>query len=105
VYVRGFPSEQGKWLISANGGTRPSWRRDGRELFYMSPEGMLTAVDIAAAASGFRPGIPRPLFQTIGSTAYAATADGRRFLMKAPVEDASPPGINVVLNWPQLLRK
>ena len=42
VYVRGFPSGEGKWLISANGGTRPSWRRDGRELFYMSPEGMLT---------------------------------------------------------------
>ena len=39
VYVRGFPSGEGKWLISANGGTMPSWRRDGRELFFLSPEG------------------------------------------------------------------
>ena len=105
VYVRGFPSGEGKWLISSNGGTRPSWRRDGRELFYMSPEGMLTAVEIASGASGIRPGAARPLIHTDGASAYAATADGQRFLMKAPIEEESPSGINVVMNWPQLVRK
>jgi len=104
VYVRGFPAGEGKWLISSSGGTRPSWRRDGRELFYMSPEGMLMTVAISTAASGIRPGAARPLFQTRGA-AYAAAADGNRFLMKAPIEDASPPGINIVMNWPQQLRK
>jgi eukaryotic-like serine/threonine-protein kinase len=104
VYVRGFPSGEGKWLISANGGTRPSWRRDGRELFYLSPEGMLMAVEIAPLASSIRPGVSRPLFQTAGTSDYAATADGKRFLMKAPVEDASPSGISVIMNWPQQLR-
>ncbi|MBZ5632409.1 MAG: hypothetical protein LAO55_04705 [Acidobacteriia bacterium] len=105
VYVRGFPPREGKWLISSNGGTDPSWRRDGRELFYMSPEGVLTAVEIAPAGSGIRPGIAHALFQTRGHTVYAAAADGRRFLMKAPVEDASPPGVNVIMNWSQQLRK
>ena len=105
VYVRGFPSEEGKWLISASGGTRPYWRRDGRELFYMSPEGMLTAVEIAATAAGFRPGVSHPLFHTVGRTAFGAAADGKRFLMQAPLEEGSPPAINVVLNWPQQLRK
>ena len=56
VYVRSFPSGEGKWLISTNGGTRPSWRRDGRELFYISPEGMLTAVEISAVSSGYTTG-------------------------------------------------
>jgi Tol biopolymer transport system component len=105
VYVRGFPAGEGKWLISSSGGTRPSWRRDGRELFYMSPEGMLMTVAISTAASGIRPGAARPLFHTRGGDVYAAAADGNRFLMKAPIEDASPPGINIVLNWPLQLRK
>jgi Tol biopolymer transport system component len=105
VYVRGFPSGEGKWLISSSGGTHPSWRSDGRELFYVSPDGTLTAVGIASSASGIRPDVARPLFRTRGATRYSATTDGQRFLMKTRVEDESPPSINVLLNWHQLLRK
>jgi eukaryotic-like serine/threonine-protein kinase len=36
IYVVPFLHGSGKWLISANGGTRPRWRRDGKELFYLS---------------------------------------------------------------------
>jgi Tol biopolymer transport system component len=105
VYIRGFPPGEGKWLISSNGGTHASWRRDGRELFYMSPEGVLMAVEIAPAGSGIRPGIAHALFQTLGASAYAAASDGKRFLINAAIEDQSPPGINVIMNWSQLLRK
>jgi Tol biopolymer transport system component len=62
VYLRGSPSGDGKWLISSSGGTSPSWRRDGRELFYVAPDGTLTAVGIASSASGIRPDVARPLF-------------------------------------------
>jgi hypothetical protein len=32
--------DTGRWQISTDGGTRPHWRRDGRELFYdVSPDG------------------------------------------------------------------
>ena len=105
VYVRGFPAGDGKWLVSSTGGTLPSWRRDGRELFYQSPDGMLMAVAMMTAASSVQPGAARPLFQTLNASEYAATADGTRFLMKAPPEDEGPSGINVVMNWTQLLRK
>jgi Tol biopolymer transport system component len=38
VYVRPFPAASGgKWIISKGGGTQPRWRRDGKELFYISP--------------------------------------------------------------------
>ncbi len=34
VYVRPFPSLEGKWQISADGGQEPVWARSGKELFY-----------------------------------------------------------------------
>ena len=36
VYVRPFPGQGGKVLVSQNGGSEPVWSRDGRELFYRS---------------------------------------------------------------------
>ncbi len=34
VYVTPFPTSGERWKVSTNGGERPTWRRDGRELFY-----------------------------------------------------------------------
>jgi hypothetical protein len=34
--VRTFPNPSGKWQVSKNGGRLPRWRRDGKELFYVS---------------------------------------------------------------------
>ena len=36
VYVTPFPTGDGKWLVSSNGGSQPRWRADGRELFYLT---------------------------------------------------------------------
>ena len=47
IYVRPFPGvEEGRWQVSTAGGDRPSWARDGRELFYLSAEGSLMRVSI-----------------------------------------------------------
>jgi Tol biopolymer transport system component len=63
VYVRPFPliATAGKWMISSGGGTQPRWRRDGKELFYISPDGKLMAVDVTELPT-FRSGSPKPLF-------------------------------------------
>jgi hypothetical protein len=53
----------GKWLISANGGSQPRWREDGKELYYLAPDGKLMAVEIATSPV-FRAGVPKALFQT-----------------------------------------
>ena len=39
VYVTSFPDRGGKMLISKDGGTYPRWRRDGKEIFYVAPDG------------------------------------------------------------------
>jgi Tol biopolymer transport system component len=112
VYVQTFPNPQGgKWMISRDGGIQPRWRRDGRELFFISAESKMMAVDITTAPV-FTPGIPKLLFdapiwgggQTNNVTRYDVSADGKRFLINAaPVEARGAP-ITVVVNWEGILK-
>ena len=60
VYVRRFPSGEGKWQVSTQGGVQPEWRRDGRELFYLAPDGNLVAATITRADTGFETRPPQP---------------------------------------------
>ncbi len=50
VYVQTFPASGGKWQISANGGSQPWWRSDGKELYYLSADGKLMAVEVMRSA-------------------------------------------------------
>ena len=111
VYVQPYPGPGGKRQISTDGGTEPVWNRNGRELFYRSGNRMM-AVDIAIQPS-FAAGKPRTLFEgpylptaaTIPN--YDVSADGQRFLMLKPSEQAqsAPTQINVVLNWFEELKQ
>ncbi len=115
IYVRPFSlnpgtTAAGKWLISQSGGVRPRWRADGKELYYLGPDGTLMAVAVGASPS-LRVGVPKALFraplQTIQSferPAWDVTKDGRRFLF-AVETTPSERVFNVVLNWTSLLKK
>src|SRR5215469_12701935 len=52
----------GKWTVSTTGGTQPRWRGDGKELFYVAPDGKLMAVEIKASVTTFDRGAPQALF-------------------------------------------
>ena len=47
VYVQAFPGPGRKSQVSVAGGYEPRWRPDGKELFYIAPDGRLMAVTIA----------------------------------------------------------
>ena len=95
----------------ALGGFEPIWRRDGKELFYLTPDNQLMAVPVNTDAASFQAGIPKPLFQaTLVPIAnwrniYFPSPDGQRFLMLTPEGQAKPEPITVVVNWPALLKK
>jgi serine/threonine protein kinase len=113
IYVRHFPdANAGKWQISTGGGDQPYWRQDGKELYYLSPEGALMSVEIRLEPT-FNAGVPTQLFQTnvvpqglIGSdrNQYAVSADGQRFLVNSSPSQAVFSPINVLFNWPKLLK-
>ena len=44
MYVRAFPSGEGKKRVSIGGGLEPQWRGDGKELFYLSSDRNLMSV-------------------------------------------------------------
>lgn len=106
IYVQTIPASGAKYQISSAGGTAPTWRRDGKELFYVSSDQKLMAVPMALGAR-VEPGTPQELFSSVGLTGYAPTRDGQRFLVNAPTggEGAAAPPITVVLNWTAGLKK
>ena len=109
IYVIPFPAADQKRQISTNGGAQPRWRQDGKELYYLSPDGKMMAVDIKADTR-IESGIPRMLFDTELNVAptldqYAVTADGQRFLLLKPAVVSSTSPFTVILNWPALLKK
>jgi len=52
AYVSSFPSGNGKWQISTNGGNDPHWRRDGKELFFISWDDILMSAEIISGQNG-----------------------------------------------------
>jgi DNA-binding winged helix-turn-helix (wHTH) protein/Tol biopolymer transport system component len=111
VYVQAFPGLGAKRAISAGGGSEPQWRRDGRELFYLSDDGVLMSVDVTPGEP-LQVSRPTTLFRTPIPIAgemytrrnhYIPDADGRRFLLTA-ASDAQE-AITVLVNWTARLRR
>jgi hypothetical protein len=105
VYVERYPELGEKRQVSIGGGGQPQWRADQQELFYLSADRAVSAVAIDASA-GLAFGTPRALFRAsvAGNPAdarelYAAAADGSRFLLESPVEEASDRPITVIVDW------
>jgi serine/threonine-protein kinase len=119
VYVRPFPDvERGRWQVSTAGGRTPVWSRDGRELFYHAPDGVVMGVRVDGGAS-FAASAPVPIVQ--GAYAYTfnapspdasfggfaarsfdVAADGRFLMLKPLPDDEEAPAassIIVVQNW------
>src|SRR5262249_25136480 len=46
VYVQSFPAGGNEIQISSNGGSQPRWRKDGKELFYLTPDNKLMTVAV-----------------------------------------------------------
>jgi Tol biopolymer transport system component len=113
VFVQPFVATGAKWQVSNAGGSDPHWRRDSRELFYVSLDGKLMAAQVRGGPSSFEVSGREALFQTRGPTArgpllftnYASAADGQRFLFNTVVGDIPPNPITVSLDWTAKLNK
>ena len=121
IYVRPFPltADSGKWTVSSGGGVTPRWRRDGKELFFLTTKVRTVMVAKVSYTPTFTTTVPVPAFsasiQNNAATSgggpdsfnWDVTADGQKFLLPtfATQEHPPQPPIIVVMNWTALLKK
>jgi Tol biopolymer transport system component len=115
TWIAQFPEFNDRRQVSSHGGGQARWRGDGKELFYLTPEGQMMSVEIAtdpktgaiesrAPTLLFQSPIPRP---SLTIDQYDVTRDGKRFLFIQPHRDqgAALAPVTVLINWPAGLTK
>ena len=124
IYVRPFPDVNAplRWQVSNEGGTRPLWSRDGKELYYAAAQGqsprlaprsgVILAVPVLQGAPiGF--GTPKvvvdgPYLAPQAGRHYDVSRAGRFLMIKdarTPNEIGAEPEIIVVQNWVEELKR
>jgi serine/threonine protein kinase len=107
VYVVPFPGPGGKWQVSLGDGRGPLWRRDGKEIFYLSADNKLMAVNVETSGGSFAAGGAHVLFDSHSYGVfgrYDASADGQRFVV---VYEGNRPSttLTTVVNWTAELKQ
>jgi serine/threonine-protein kinase len=114
VYVMGLPVKGGKRQVSIDGGGRPVWRRDGRELFYRrGSQFMVVSTDSLPGGLGKPRPLPMPVRAAqngrtdfYGPAGYDVSLDGERLLIVQETdEESASRRIHIVLNWHEELKR
>jgi len=110
IYVQPFPGPGRKFQISTNGGAQPRWKKDGKEIFYVSLDSKMMAAPVKLMPDGpsLETAAPGTLFPVriaggplpgVARQQYAVSSDGQRFLVNLEVDEgtASPITLNLEL--------
>jgi DNA-binding winged helix-turn-helix (wHTH) protein len=105
VVVERFPARAPRLIVSSPGGGQPRWSRNGRQLFFISADKKLMAVEFDPAT--VRAGVPKLIAQTriieaaLVGLQYDVAPDGR-FVVNAVTGDAAP--LTLLSGWRSLLK-
>jgi Tol biopolymer transport system component len=109
VYMRPF-DDPSKHRVSISGGSQPTWRRDGKELYYMAPGGALMAAEIGLGKP-LKVTSTKVLFRPCTSSGadpvfpdYAMTPDGARFLLSCESQGVKKRAITVAVQWKEMVK-
>ncbi|MBI3447654.1 MAG: serine/threonine-protein kinase [Acidobacteria bacterium] len=105
-YSGGSVGSSGKWQVSSAGGSQPRWRRDGKEIFYLTPDnklmvravGLAKSLELGPAIEQFQTR-PREFVSALDVYTYDVSPDGQRILVNSALESAAPSPISVVIDW------
>ena len=107
VYISPLPSGNAQYQVSTNGGERPIWRHDSKEIYYRSDLRMM-AVKLNVKGDRVELDKPEALFEVavrnLAGRWYDVAPDGR-FLMNTSPATAQAPNFELVVNWPSVLTK
>ncbi len=115
IYVRPWDAKTGRpgtgsLSVVSKGGARSGgavWRREGKELYYLSLDGSMMAVDVTVGST-FSAQTPHALFKIDAPNLFFfdVSADGSRFVMPLPEKPvAMMAPFKVILNWTSTLKK
>ena len=85
IYVRPFPSKEGKWQISTDGGVYPMWSTKSRELFYRTEDQVIMVASYTVEGHSLRAAKPKVWARTqlagqSGTYYFDLHPDGTRFV-------------------------
>jgi len=105
IYVRPFPGPGEARRLSVAGGVLPRWRRDGKELFFVENERLMSVS--TTLTPGFTAGAPVQLFDRRPAQIidFDVTRDGRSFLINSEVAGPGTTPMDIVINWTATLKK
>ncbi len=112
IYMKTWPGLKGKWQISNNGGSSPTWSPSGDKVYYLDLQYKIVFVPIQFKPSVV-PGNPQVLFDASAAqlpntptNSYDISPDGKKFIMLVRNNQKNVnTNINVVLNWQKELVK
>ncbi len=112
IYLRPFSESGAPIRVSAEGGSHPRWRKDGRELFYLNGDGHLAVVQVRW---GRRPSVSREEILTadpIKSERISAVIayfdihpDGQRFILRWRGDTQSVSQLTILRDWVGMLEE
>jgi hypothetical protein len=105
TYIAAFAG-QGKWQVSANGGSRPHWSRDGKELYFLDPTFSIFGISVKELNGALQFGGTRTLVSNWSAPQvfYDVTSDGKKILLDRVTQQVSQ-SITVVTNFAAGLKK
>src|SRR5262249_4024633 len=108
----GVPKRCRTHAVSTGGGVQPRWSFDGKEIYFISPDGRMMAAAVRYAQNGSSVDVETPVtlfptriakFGTSFKPQYAVSRDGR-FLIDQPLRESITP-ITLILNWKSAAKK
>lgn len=105
VFCTRFPSGEGRWQVSGDGGNWPKWSPDGSLVYYLNSDRELIQVSLTREPT-IRFGLPEKVFpitpKVDDSSAIVPAPDGKRFIaVRQKNEEAAKVGHKILLieNW------
>jgi Tol biopolymer transport system component len=107
IFACDFPKGSRKWQVSSTGGDNPTWRSDGRELYFTGPESAM-AVGVTERGGALEIGAPERLpfsRDTLNLDLGVRSPDGKRFLVLRYDTEAFTEPIRLIRSWRRLVEK
>lgn len=106
VYVVAFNGGHGKWQVSVNGGQKPSWSHDGKQLYFVDAANTIFAVPVQESADALQFGAPQTMVSTWSMPIpfYRVSPDDKKILLYRISQQVND-SLTVVTNFTAGLKK